>query len=77
MKLLLSTLFLTASIGFAPSAFAVDNSISPLCDGSSSGYNRAGGYCEQIASNKSIAPTGRGDVRPWWCQAEPRTCPVA
>ena len=67
MKLLLSTLFIAATIGFAPSAFAVDNSISALCDGSDNGYNRAGGYCSQVASNKSLVATGTA----WFCKEHP------
>lgn len=64
MKLLLSTLFVVGAIGFAPAAFAVDNSIDQLCRaGAPASYSRPGGYCEQVASNKSLLPLGNGK----WC----------
>ena len=48
-------------------AFAVDKSIDDLCTAThaGSGYQRAGGYCDQVASNKSIVATG-----------SPRGCPA-
>jgi len=59
MKLLLSTLFVVGTVGLSPAAFAVDNSISKLCRaGAPAEYSRPGGYCEQVASNKSLTATG-------------------
>ena len=57
MKLLISTLLVLAPLSFASPTFAVDKSISALCDGSDTGYNRPGGFCDQVASNKSLAGT--------------------
>jgi hypothetical protein len=72
MKLLLSTLFVVGTLGFAPAAFAVDKSIDPLCRaGGSEAAQRPGGYCDQIASNKSLVPTGGGAPT---CLEDPCLC---
>ena len=60
MKRLMSTLVVIAPLFAVSPAFAVDKSISALCDGSDTGYNRAGGYCEQIASNKPLGSASGG-----------------
>jgi hypothetical protein len=75
MKLLLSTLFVAATIGFAPAAFAVDNSISALCDGAPehASYARPGGFCSQVASNASLFPTSGGSDCADWEVFDPRT----
>ena len=55
MKLLLSTLAVIGMTMIATPTFAVDNSISALCRaGAPEAYSRPGGYCEQVASNKSL-----------------------
>lgn len=66
---LIGALAALASLMFVPNiASAVDNSISKLCDGAPehASYARPGGYCELIARNQSLVPTGSGDVcAPW------------
>lgn len=69
---LLSIVLLSASM-LAPAApvFAVDNSISAFCGAeyAGSGYQRPGGYCDQVASTKSLldqkrpTPCGIGFIR--------------
>ncbi len=44
---------------------AIDNTISALCDGSDSAYNRPGGFCDAVAVNKSmVSGPGSGDGCP-------------
>lgn len=60
MKFLISLMFMAvAMLGSAFPVAAVDNSISALCrPGAPEAYSRPGGYCEIIASNKSLMPPG-------------------
>lgn len=55
--------FLALSASYTP-VLAVDNSISSYCTAAyaGTGYQRAGGWCEQIAANKSIVATGGGSL---------------
>ena len=65
MKLLISTLVVLGSLAVATPTFAVDNSISKLCrDGAPESYSRPGGYCDAVASNKSLASGTRGVTCP-------------
>lgn len=59
-----SLLLFSASV---PS-FAVDNSISSLCDGAPehATYARPGGYCDHVASNQSLNPSRSGLVCEAW-----------
>lgn len=58
LSLLAMAVFLAFSAVSAP-VFAVDASISAFCrPGADARYSRPGGWCEQIASNKSIAAVG-------------------
>lgn len=66
MKRLLSAAVLAVSMLAAatPAGFAaVDNQIDPLCraDHAGSGYQRPGGYCDLLANNWSLTPTGSGN----------------
>lgn len=58
MNKLFALVLVGATLVVSAPAFAVDTSISALCgpDGPES-YKRPGGYCEQIGSNESNAPT--------------------
>ncbi len=60
MKLLISTLLALGTLTMASPVLAVDNSISALCRADAAGntYQRPGGFCDAVASNKSLAPTG-------------------
>lgn len=64
MKLIVAVLLASAMAAFAPSAsFAVDNTISASCrPGAPASYSRPAAYCDIIASNKSLAPTGSTTV---------------
>ena len=60
---LLAAIALFASPAMIAPAFAVDNTISNLCraDHAGSSYQRPGGFCDQVASNKSLVdPVGGG-----------------
>ena len=61
MKTLIALAFAAASMSFAIAtpAMAVDNDISALCraDAAGNSYQRAGGFCDQVASNKSLVGT--------------------
>lgn len=49
---------LIALTAFATPAFAVDPTISANCRvGADEAYSRANGFCEQVASNQSLAYT--------------------
>lgn len=55
VKAVAVSMLVFAMTAVVPPAFAVDNSISPLCRaGAPAAYSRPGGYCEQVASNKSL-----------------------
>jgi hypothetical protein len=58
------------ALGAATPTFAVDNSISPLCDGAPehAAYARPGGFCDAVASDKTLLPAGSPPAecgRPW------------
>lgn len=59
MKVLAAVVLALSMMGtFATPTFAVDSSISALCrDGAPEAYSRPGGYCDQIADNKSLLDT--------------------
>lgn len=67
MRLLYVVLLSAAMAAPVAPAFAVDNSISAYCgtDYAGTGYQRPGGYCDQVASNKSLLD-----------QKRPTPCPV-
>ena len=76
MKFLALITSILAVLTFAvPAAFAVDNSISSLCDaGAPAAYSRAGGYCDQVASNKSLNTGGSFSCPEGTIQIGPREC---
>ena len=58
MKKIIALLLVSATLVASAPAFAGDTSTSPLCaPDAPEAYKRPGGYCEQIASNKSLVPT--------------------
>lgn len=63
LSLLAAIAFLASSAISAP-VLAVDNSISVYCAAAyaGTGYQRPGGWCDQIAANKSIVATGGGSL---------------
>ena len=76
MKLLISAA-LTAATLFAPVATPVLASakVAIACPaGAQESFKRAGGYCEQVESLKSIAPNGSGTTPP--CQWDAMATPM-
>lgn len=73
---LLSIVLLSAAMAtpVAP-ALAVDNSISAYCgaDYAGTGYQRPGGYCSQLTSNKSLADTSGVEPCPAGFVRDPHT----
>ena len=59
MKLLIAMLLTAATLLFAPTmTLAVDNTITANCRaGAPEAFSRPGGFCAQVASNKSLADT--------------------
>jgi hypothetical protein len=65
MNKIIALLLVGSTLALSAPAFAVDTGISALCgpDGPES-YKRPGGYCDQIADNKSQASHDK--ELPWW-----------